>query len=53
MCVAYGADLKNGTDQVELTAWVRRQLETPEESRRALASFGGAPGRHSQHAHTH
>src|SRR3979411_1679722 len=30
-------NLKDGTGVVELTAWVRRQLEKPEESRRTLS----------------
>src|SRR6266851_5794553 len=46
-------NLKNGTGVVELTAWVRRQLETPEESRRTLATSSAGRVRHSQHAHTH
>src|SRR6266478_713833 len=33
-------NLKNGTGVVELTAWVRRRLQTPEESRRTLATSG-------------
>src|SRR5260370_24261544 len=37
-------NLKNGTGVVELTAWVRRQLETPQESRRTLATSGGGCG---------
>src|SRR5216683_4930104 len=46
-------NLKNGTGVVELTAWVRRQLETPQELRRTLTTSGGARVRHNQHAHTH
>ena len=46
-------NLKDGTGVVELTAWVRRQLETPQDSRRTLATSGGGRVRHIQHAHTH
>ena len=52
-CAKFTVVLKNGTGVVELTAWVRDQLETPQETRRTLASSGGARVRHSQHAHTH
>ena len=33
-------NLKNGTGVVELTAWVRCQLDTPEKSCRTLATWG-------------
>jgi urease accessory protein len=46
-------NLKNGTGVVELTAWVRCQLQTPPELRRTLATSGVARPRHGQHAHTH
>ncbi len=45
-------NLKNGTGVDELTAWLRRQLETPHESRRTLVAAGGAGVRNSHHSHT-
>ena len=46
-------NLKNGTGVDELTAWLRRQLDTPRESRRTLVTAGAARVHHSHHAHTH
>ena len=41
-------NLKDGAGVEELTAWVRRQLETPPETRRRLNTTG-----QSRHAHSH
>src|SRR5260370_18809298 len=41
-------NLKSGAGGMNLKAWVRRQLETPQESRRTLVTSGGARVRHSQ-----
>ncbi len=41
-------NLKDGTGVDQLTAWLRRQLDTPVEARRRLNTAG-----QSRHAHTH
>ena len=45
-------NLKDGTGVTELTAWLRRQLETPPEARRRLNTAGQHTGQ-SRHAHSH
>jgi urease accessory protein len=46
-------NLKDGTGVAELTAWLRRQLETPVEARRKLNTVGQESGVRSRHAHSH
>ena len=45
-------NLKDGTGVEELTAWLRRQLDTPLQARRRLTTADQHPI-HSRHAHSH
>jgi urease accessory protein len=46
-------NLKDGTGVDELTAWLRRQLETPPEARRRLTRAQQPRDSQSRHAHSH
>ena len=46
-------NLKDGTGVEELTAWLRRELETPAEARRTLTTAGHASAPQGRHAHSH
>jgi urease accessory protein len=46
-------NLKDATGVAELTAWLRRQLDTPPEARRTVTRAGQAHAIQSRHAHSH